>query len=185
MRKSTKGALAASAAALLLIGAWGTQASWSDDATVPGTDIETGHLSLAGECGKWQIKVLDANAEGGWKLVDFDPVAQLLAPGNLLNLDCHFTVEAVGVNLSAHLSVSETGLTGGDAEALDLAHALKITPTFTKGSSPISADTVLNDGDKIDAVVTVEVPQALTGAQGLESALKALTVTATQVTPTA
>jgi alternate signal-mediated exported protein len=176
MRKSTKGAVAASAAAMLLIGAWGTQASWSDDQVLPSTAIGTGHLNLTGSCDDWLIKVDLADPE----LVAFDPDLMKLAPGDLLQLSCEFTVDALGVNVSAKLSASTPQLSGDDA--LGIVHALEIGQTYTKeDGSTIGTTTVLNDGDVIDALLTVSVPATITDAQDLTAVLDAITVTATQV----
>lgn len=78
MRKSTKGALAAVAAGALLLGGAGTLAYWTDEATIAGTDITTGHLTVdATDC---EAGTLVWTLEGD----AFDPTTDTLIPGDTL-----------------------------------------------------------------------------------------------------
>lgn len=47
MNKATKGAVAAGAAGILLLGGAGTFALWEDNASITGGTVSTGHLDLA------------------------------------------------------------------------------------------------------------------------------------------
>src|SRR5690606_28979207 len=81
MNKSTKGALAAAAAAVLLMGSAGTLAFWTADETTPGATIDAGHLALVIDgtntgCGAWSLDSGESVA-GTW--TDGDP----LVPGDV------------------------------------------------------------------------------------------------------
>src|SRR3982751_3830072 len=96
MKKSTKGALAAGAAASILLGGAGSLAYWTDTATVAGTDISSGHLKLVnGSC-------------AGWKLDDGTALASgdRIVPGEVLSQACTFKVDAVGKHLKASFNVT-------------------------------------------------------------------------------
>ncbi|ABL83735.1 MULTISPECIES: alternate-type signal peptide domain-containing protein [unclassified Nocardioides] len=169
MRKSTKGALAAGAAALLLFGGMGTRAGWSDDGTFTGTDIGTGHLNLINAtCNGWKI---GASA--------FDPATIKIVPGSVLTQVCTFEVDAVGTNLKATLSVTAPSF----ATANGLTGVLTTAATYVNNadSSPIDATTQLADGTVIKATMTVTLPASADNTiQGLTATLDNVTVTATQ-----
>src|SRR5205085_10847187 len=95
MKKSTKGALATSAAAVLLLGGAGTLAFWNDSATVPGGTVQSGQLELgAPDCG------------AGWTLDDGSLfTTQLLVPGDSLTKVCTVDLLATGAHLGADLVV--------------------------------------------------------------------------------
>lgn len=174
MRKSSKGMIAASAAALLLIGSWGTHASWSSDTTVGGKDINTGHLDLVNaQCGAWKLDVAGL-------LRDFDPIADLLAPGDLLSRTCTFEVSAAGVNLKAQVSASTPQFTGNDV----LSDALDVDVDFVRNGSSIGNVASISDGQTI--TVNVQVAFTDTGVvdnltQSLSTHLDDIVVTASQV----
>lgn len=94
MKKSTKGALAAAAAGVLLLGGAGTLAYWTDSDTATGTDITTGHLS---------VDASDCAGTTGWELdgnVAFDPSTDFLVPGDTLTKDCNVVVDVAGTHLT-------------------------------------------------------------------------------------
>lgn len=170
MKKSTKGTLAASAAAVLLLGGFGTHAAWSDGKAVGGTDIKTGHLALINaNCGAWKI--------GTGTLTTFDPTT-LLVPGDLLTRVCTFEVDVAGA-VNAKLSVSAPTILDGSGNVVSA-----VTPTATfkdvtgGGSTAISTGDGLSDGEIIQATVTVNVPSS--APQDLAGHLNDITVTATQ-----
>lgn len=98
MKKNTKGAIALGAAALLLAGGAGTYAAWSDDATLGGGDVETGHL-----------RITEVPGESGWTWATtgvtgaFDPAADTLAPGDSIRFEGTYELEIKGSNLEAEL----------------------------------------------------------------------------------
>ncbi len=90
MKKTTKGALAAGAAAVLLMGGVGTLAFWTDTATTTGTTISAGHLDLTdGACG------------AGWVLDGGTPYTnQVLVPGDTLTKSCSYTLDIAGAHFT-------------------------------------------------------------------------------------
>lgn len=169
MRKSTKGALAGAAAALLLFGGLGTRATWNDNGTVDGTDIGAGHL-----------KLINA-ACSGWKIgaTVFDPATIKIIPGSEITQICTFEVDALGHNLSATLSVNAPGF----STANGLTGALTTSATYKDNGTGTDIDgtTQLSDGDVIKATLTVTLPDTAGNAiQDLTATLDDVTVTATQ-----
>lgn len=176
MKKSTKGALAAGAAGVLLLGGAGSLAYWTDAGTVNGTDITSGHLALdpvAAEC------------DDTWRLNDTeDYVAQVLVPGDTLTRHCTYTVDMAGDNLEAELDVSAPDLTGTLADGLSMAGS-----SFTVDGVDIvpGAPTTIVDGASVAVDLEVDFAEdgtadnAYNDADGLAAALDDVTVTATQV----
>jgi len=92
MNKSTKGALAAGAAAVLLLGGAATLAYWTDDATVDGGDITSGHLTVdASDC-----ESITWTLEGD----PFDPASDTLIPGDTLEGECDLDVDVAGTHFT-------------------------------------------------------------------------------------
>ena len=152
MKKSTKGTLAASAAAVLLLGGFGTHAAWSDGQDVGGTDINTGHLSLVTvSCGDWQLTVGSVTSV-------YDAATHLFVPGDLLTRVCTFKVDVAGA-VSATLTADAPSVLEGGVAAPDLV----ATATYVDNSdgSTISPTTVLVDNEVIKATVTVSLPAAV------------------------
>jgi len=170
--KSTKGALAATAAGVLLLGGAGSLAYWTSTQTVDGSDVSTGHLKLtAPSCGVgW---VLD----GGATYAD-----QLLVPGDTLTKVCSFTVDASGEHLTADLDTTAPSVTGDQA----LLDELDVSATYTLNGSPATAtDLVVADDDAIVATIVVTWDYGTEDndsnvVDGLSAALDTITVTATQ-----
>ena len=183
MKKSTKGALAAAAAGSLLLGGAGSLAFWTDAATISGSDIDSGHLSLVTDT---------TDCDTTWMLNGTtDPyVAQILSPGDTLTRHCSYSVSMSGDNLSADLSISAPGFDGtGDAA---LRSDMTVDGDFTYddgGAGPVDATgtiTDIADGSVVDALITVsfndvniENNDSNTGAD-LAAALDDTTVTITQ-----
>ena len=109
MNKTTKGALAAGAAGVLLLGGVGTLAFWTDTETATGTGINSGHLKLTlPDCGE------------GWLLdgetTTFVPATDLLVPGDTLTKVCDYTVDAAGDHLAATFTATgPSDITGAGA----------------------------------------------------------------------
>lgn len=173
MRNSTKGTLAASAAAVLLLGGFGTHAAWSDGQDVEGTDINTGHLKLTTvSCGDWQLTVAGVTTT-------YDALAHLVVPGDLLTRTCTFKVDVAGA-VQATLSATAPSVTDGGVAAPDLVATATFADHAT--SATITGSTVLTDNQEIDAEVSVSLPpnSASAASQDLTATLDAVTVTATQ-----
>ncbi|WP_183092319.1 alternate-type signal peptide domain-containing protein [Nocardioides stalactiti] len=181
MNKSTKGALAAGAAAVLLVGGAGTLAFWADDETVPGGTIDAGHLDLTTDgtntgCGVWELDSGEA-APVTWN--DGDP----LVPGDVLAMECAFTIDAQGNHLRATVSASAPNLTGSLAAGLDI-DAVGLTVNNVAATEFTEA----NDGQALGVTVTVTFtdPGSVDNtyndpATDVSAVLDDITVTATQV----
>ena len=174
MKKSTKGALAASAAGALLLGGAGSLAFWTDAVNVPGTSIASGELSLSTpDCG------------AGWQL-DGTPTTnytnQLLVPGDTLTETCTFTVDAKGSHITADFDVTGGSFTGAPALVAE------ITPSATyevNGTSVGTTGVSVQDGDTVTADITITCPlgvenNASNVPGGLTASLSDITITATQ-----
>ncbi|KAA1415336.1 alternate-type signal peptide domain-containing protein [Nocardioides humilatus] len=181
MKKSTKGALAAAAAAALLVGGAGTLAFWTDDESVPGGTIDAGHLDLTTDvtntgCGDWE---LDSGEQAPVTWNDGDP----LVPGDVLTMDCAFTIDAQGNHLRATVAASAPSLTGSLAAGLDIDAV-----GLTVGGSPATEFTEADDGSALGVSVTVTFTDPGTADNtyndpdtDISAVLDDITVTATQV----
>lgn len=172
MKKSTKGAIAASAAALLLLaGGVGTQAGWRDDAEVSGTAINAGHLELVGSDCLTTDWLLDG--------VAFDPLNDKIIPGTLLTKKCTFTISIAGVDISATLGTSTPTWSNSN----DLATQLDVSSSFarTAGGASVATVTEADNGAEVEATLVVELPSDATdAAQALTTTLNSISVVATQ-----
>jgi alternate signal-mediated exported protein len=168
MKKSTKGALAAGAAASILLGGAGSLAYWTDTATVTGTAITAGHLKLTnGSC-------------AGWKLDDGALLAagDKIVPGEVLTQKCTYTVDAAGKHIKASFNVSSPTW----ASATGLSNELTTAATYKVGTATVTGATPVVNGDVItaDVTVTFDGAAATNGSQDLGATLNDITVTATQ-----
>lgn len=174
MRKTTKGALAAGAAAILLMGGAGTLAYWTDTGTITGASITSGTLNLANpSCGSWTL-----DAAGG--STTFDPATGTIVPGDTLTRTCTFDVVAVGNHLAADLSISTPSYTGSNALTTDLS----ASAAFTVGGSSVTSITSADNGSVLSATVTLVFNTASDNTtENLTAVLNDVTVTATQTHP--
>jgi len=181
MNKSTKGALAAGAAAALLVGGAGTLAFWTADEDVPGGTIDAGHLDLVIDvtntgCGAWE---LDSGESTPVTWLNGDP----LVPGDVLTKECLFTIDAQGNHLRATVSASAPNATGSLAAGLDI-DATGITVAGVADTEFTEDD----DGSALGVTVTVTFTDPGTAdntyndpATDITAVLDDITVTATQV----
>ena len=183
MKKTTKGALAATTAGVLLLGGAGSLAFWSDSLTIGGSTISSGHISLDdttdGLCAEADWILNDAEAP-----VDavFDPSADALVPGDSITKTCTFDINAVGDHLRATLAA-----TGGEdaapAAGTDLAPFVEATAAFTVDDLTTLEITDDNDGDEVEAKITLTFPYGTddNDSQDASLDLSAYTVSLTQV----
>ena len=92
MKKSTKGAVAAACAAVLLLGGAGSLAYWTDDGTASGGTITTGNMALS-----------DGTCEAGWTYPDGSAVTTIV-PGDSITKSCSVEVTGSGDHLTASVS---------------------------------------------------------------------------------
>lgn len=145
MNKSTKGAIAATAAATLLLGGAGSLAYWNAEGNIAGGSITSGELKLT------------APTTGAWTL-NGSAVANLstvkIVPGDKLVYNAGWTIKATGQNLKADVDV--TGVSASGA----LASKVTITDTYLVGTTAPVNDriTSADDGKALAATVTVDLP---------------------------
>lgn len=172
MKRTTKGALAGGAAAVLLLGGAGTLAFWTDTQTIDGTDIASGHLKLVSpDCTGWLL-------DGGAAFT-----TQLLVPGDSLTQVCDYTVDTAGEHLAATFTATgPTDITGSAAlvDEIGFAAAYKVN-TVAVGAT----DVAIVDGDIVTATLTVTWPTGVLDNDsnvlaGLTASLADVTVVATQ-----
>lgn len=168
MKKNTKGAIALGAAALLLAGGAGTYATWSDDASLGGGTVQTGHLTITEVAG-----------ESGWtwatpgKTGAFDPLTDVIVPGDSVKFQGKYTLGIEGTNITASVVATDpttgtlpTGLTWAGDE-----------------SSALTGLTEANDGDVVTAGGTLTFDSNATGAMDQDIAITGLSVTLKQTAP--
>lgn len=172
MNRTTKGALAGGAAAVLLLGGVGTLAYWTDTEVITGTDIDSGHMQL-----------VDPLCDG-WELDGGDPyVAQLLVPGDTLTQVCNYTVDAQGEHIAATFTATgPTDVTGDPALVAEIGFAA----TYQVNGDPVAATNVpIIDDDVVTATLTITWPTGVVNndsnvLDGLNASLANVTVVATQ-----
>jgi alternate signal-mediated exported protein len=180
MNKSTKGALAAAAGAVLLLGGAGSLAYWNDAATVAGGTINSGKLSLTdtttgGGCAASVWTIDSAETPAG---VTFNPASDTVVPGDVLTKHCTYKINAAGTHLRATVATSGGAATG------TLATALTTSGTFTVGGAAATTVTSADDGKTLDATVKVTFPYGATADNSTQlktATLSSFVVTLTQV----
>ena len=179
MKKSTKGALAAGAAAALLLGGAGSLAYWTDQGTANGGSITTGSLSLS-----------DGTCAGGWTYADGSDAGgavTTIVPGDSITRDCTFTVNGSGDHLTAEVSAPGDltyTTTGGTPTTMQLT----ASGTYDVGGTTVAdGDSfAVTDGSTLTAHIVVTFPygDATTinadDTENLTATLNAITVTLTQ-----
>jgi alternate signal-mediated exported protein len=173
MNKTTKGALAAVAAGVLLLGGAGTLAFWTAGTDVTGGTLTSGELKLTGvTCDPdW---VFDANEdEASHAYVNGD----LIVPGDTLTKTCTGTVQATGEHLRATVEAT------GGAKSGALAPTLVVTPTATIGGNTVTEITEDNDGETVSISLEVEFPYGVedNATQNLSATLTDYSIALTQV----
>lgn len=171
MRKTTKGALAAGTAVVLLTGGAGTLAYWSDSTDGGSGTINSGKLTLDGsaENGAW--------THNGQSVAD--PQAVVAVPGDTFAYAGSYTIEATGTDLRARLDVTEGTATGG------LVNVLAVTPEFQIDGVELAAPQVITSGDAGNVVsVAIEIDFPFGSTADNTSQGQALDLTDYQVTLT-
>ncbi|KQO38263.1 alternate-type signal peptide domain-containing protein [Aeromicrobium sp. Leaf245] len=186
MKNSTKGALAAGAAAVLLLGGAGTLAYWSDAVDLPGGTVTSGELKLLNEsCDADWVYAVGSASVG-------EPV-NLVVPGDVISKECEFEVVATGDNLSADLVVPGTATFTSVAPAAPSFDATVAATYADAGGNPLPATiTDANDG-VITATISVTFPYGtaeddpdpvnINDTQGVTATLDSITVSVEQNDP--
>lgn len=137
MNKATKGAIAAGAAGILLLGGAGTFALWEDSNAIDPASISTGELTLGVAAGEWKDVTVPLTP------VPIDDIAAFdIVPGDTITYTADVTVKAEGNNLQGELKIDEdstfAATVGGTA--VSYAHASVI-------SNADDVDGLIVDGD--------------------------------------
>lgn len=172
------GAVVSALAATLLTGGGATFAGWRAADGAAAGSFAAGALRLTVDavntgCGTW-VFVSSPTSTGVYS-------GQPLQPGDILSLDCHYTLRAAGDHLSGRMSVSTGASTLPPGVTLD-ATAYTVNgvssataPTFTSG----------NDGQEAGVTITLTVPADPAPPMASSVVLSAVLVTVTQESPEA
>ena len=173
MSKMMKGALALVAAAVLLLGGYGTYALWSDSEVLDGGSVSSGQLAFEGAgAGVWRDA---SDASPGDVIADITTFQ--IVPGDTLTYTLTRTVRASGDNLVATLAANPASITGDPELLADVA----ITTGITVAGATATAITEANDGQVVVATVTFVFDEASTNETQLQALdLSALELTLTQ-----
>lgn len=171
MNKSTKGAIAAGAAAVLLLGGAGSLAYWNAEGDIAGGTIAAGELKLTDP------------TPGAWTL-NGDPVTNLstvrVVPGDELEYTASWEIAATGDNLKAAVDVTGFSASGSLASAVTLTDTYLVGGSAPAGNEITSAD----DGETLAATIGVDFPfgtSADNATQTLSLDLSDVKVALTQV----
>lgn len=169
MKKTTKGAIAAGAAALLLAGGAGTFAAWSDSGgDAEGATVQTGRLTVEQVAGSaswtWQTPGLAGQP--------FDPATDTLAPGDSVRFVADYALDIEGSNLQAQL-VATSGTTG----------ALPAGLTWTADPGNEIRNLTEDDDGTYTVGGTLAFDPTATGSMDQDIPVDDLTVTVTQTAP--
>lgn len=172
MKKNTKGAIAAGAAALLLAGGAGTMAAWSDSESLDAVTVTSGQLRIIEQPG------------GGWTWADdteFDPTTDRLVPGDVVEYTADYKLVVEGQNLVASLTpvLEDTG-TGALAQYLTISAASDTTGITLNNITPA------NNGATVSVTTTITFNAATSGQDGMEASanLAGSAITLQQTAPT-
>lgn len=166
MKKSTKGAVAAGAAAVLLLGGAGSLAYWTDTATVNGGTLSSGSIELG------------AVALDGWKHVEDDSPVTKIVPGDEIYNDFSTTLTLVGDHIGATIEIDDAAF-GTSPLAAELEPG-DVTLTDAAGDPLSSVDT--EGVHDVDGKIVVSFPYgaATNASQSGTAILDALTLDAVQ-----
>lgn len=149
MKKSTKGAVACGAAALILAGGAGSMAAWNASTTPSSSTTAT-----AGSLGVTAVGTPAWTWTAG-NTGAFTPSTQTLSPGDSVHISGQYTLSIVGTNLKATATVTNAGATG-----------LPTGLSFTADTATVSGGADLNNLSSSDTGKTVTAGGTLTFDKG-------------------
>lgn len=171
MNKTTKGALAAGAAALLLAGGAGTYAAWTDSGpATSGASVTTGHLAVdqVADSASWTWQT--AGLEG----TPFNPATDTLSPGDSIKFTGSYTLDIEGTNLWAELVATASAGTAGALPA-------GMTWTADAGNELTGLTEAANDGQTVVVGGTLAFAKGTTESMDETVAINDLAVTISQI----
>ncbi|SKB09922.1 alternate-type signal peptide domain-containing protein [Aeromicrobium choanae] len=162
MKKSTKGALAAGAAAVLLLGGAGSLAYWNDTATADAGTITAGSMDLSAvTCG------------ASW-LEGATPVTTIV-PGDTVTKSCTGTLTLVGDHIGATVTLDAASVADAEAAFND---EVDITASMTAPAAAITAPGTYDV--TVDITVVFDGPGATNDSQLSTATLDDLQLEAVQ-----
>ncbi len=168
MKKTTKGAIAAGAAVVLLLSTGGTLAYWNSTADIGGANITAGRLSVAQTTApSWSI----THAGSTTPVAVTDITAVRIVPGDTLTYTGSYAVSSQGQNLTFTVGLGG-GAISSDTTAANIALRDRLTETATFA---------VNGGAAISAGTTVTIPTPTTAPNDVKTT--PVTVTATLTWP--
>jgi alternate signal-mediated exported protein len=152
MKRSTKGALAVVAAAVLLLAVPTTIAYWTDEETVDGGTVDSGEIDLSAVA-----------CDTAWTHTEDGGAVTTIVPGDSIEKQCTGTLTLVGDHIGATVDISDASLTstGGLQDELTVAAVMSSpAPTITEpGTYDITIDLTVDF-----PYGTVSEPDPVTGA---------------------
>lgn len=164
MKKTTKGALAAGAAAVLLTGGAGTLAYWSDTGNADAGDINAGSFDLG-----------DVTCDADWK--EGTEAVALLVPGDKVTKTCTGTLSITGDHVGATVTLTDTSVAAAEAA---FNNEVDITATLT---APTGGAVTAPGDHTVTVEIEVDFPYgpATNDSQGSTALLDVLALEAVQV----
>lgn len=198
MNKTAKGALGASAAAVLLMGGAGSLAFWTSSDTVDGGSVTAGTLGIKAKNIAGTSSPCDASwvyAAGNAKA---GQVVNLVVPGDKVTKKCTFSIEATGDNLKAKVTAPASLNVSGTPAGTSFVATSTATYALSGATNGPIADggviTSADNGDTLTATFVVTIPFGTgeTGSKvnandtkGILAKLDTLTVSVQQLDPNA
>jgi len=168
MKKSTKGALAAGGAAVLLLGGAGSLAYWTDTDTLDGGTIEAGSMTLS-----------DVDCADGW--VEGALAVAKIVPGDTVTKTCTGSLVLEGDHIGATVALDATSEETAEAA---FGGEVDISSSMTAPAAALTAAGTYT----VTVVITAAFNGGINNDETLMNAtttLNALTLTATQTHDTA
>ncbi len=183
MKKSSKGAVAAAAAGVLLLGGAGSLAFWSATDTVNGVSVAAGELKLsAATCTGWKFDGSEVTANKAYV-----PATDKIVPGDVLTQSCDYTITAKGEHLRATLLASQGAAPSDLTPYLTTPFPTLKYKTPGPNSTAVAGDNVGDITESADgSVITAEIKLTFDGSapnasQTLTGGVDNFTLTFTQV----
>lgn len=185
MNKMVKGSIAGAAGIALLMGGFGTYATWTDSERVQGSQITAGILDIEAGAVTWA----DASPLGPARWTEGD----LIVPGDVLTRTQTFEVTATGANMRGQVDFTEGAIDatafGGEVVIDVSVQAAGLTPVADDPDS-WTFDAALGSPATVTTVVTYAFPDKGAGDndnafQGKSATLGDSTITVSQVRPEA
>jgi alternate signal-mediated exported protein len=164
MNKLVKGSVATAVGIALLLGGSGSYALWSQSVNVNAGSVSSGKLTLV------------SAGDGAW-----DQSIANIVPGDHLTYTEHFTVTAVGDNLSASLSSNIASITNS-VTGSTATTTFAVVDSLSNPVSPVAGVYTLGeDTYTVTATVVVDFPSAATGGQNGTIDLSSIAISLTQI----